>query len=170
MRPCKTPDCPNICKLKQWQDLLSMSKPWRSRPVHCIVCIHKISFPRNVHLMHVLVNAIFFKTPFLHVCALLDVRKHSSNYVYECTLNMHYCTKLWHALTQARAPFSMYISYRQTDRQNILLKCHIPIHIYHTLRCTINVIFIYTNGQKKGYTVYTLNYSLVNLKHSIFLT
>ena len=29
---------------------------------------------------------------------------------------------------------------------------------------------IYTNGQKKGYTVYMLNYSPVYLKHSIFLT
>ena len=28
----------------------------------------------------------------------------------------------------------------------------------------------YTNGQKKGYTVYMSNYSIVNLKHSMFLT
>ena len=28
----------------------------------------------------------------------------------------------------------------------------------------------YTNGQKKGYTEYMSNYSLVNLKHSMFLT
>ena len=29
---------------------------------------------------------------------------------------------------------------------------------------------IYTNGQKKGFTVYISNYSIVKLKHSIFLT
>ena len=29
---------------------------------------------------------------------------------------------------------------------------------------------IYTNGQKKGYTEYMSDYSLVNLKHSMFLT
>ena len=28
----------------------------------------------------------------------------------------------------------------------------------------------YTNGQKKGYTVYMSNYSIVKIKHLIFLT
>ena len=41
-----------------------------------------------------------------------------------------------------------------------------PVYVLH-------IIFLnskYTNGQKKGYTVYMLNYSLVNLEHSIVLT
>ena len=32
------------------------------------------------------------------------------------------------------------------------------------------ILSTYTNGQKKGYTVYMSNYSIVNLKHSSFLT
>ena len=37
--------------------------------------------------------------------------------------------------------------------------------------CCLNTgTYIYTNGQKKGYTVYMSNYAVVNLKHSSFLT
>ena len=36
--------------------------------------------------------------------------------------------------------------------------------------CNVSFDGQYTNGHKKGYTVYMSNYSIVYLKHSIFLT
>ena len=40
----------------------------------------------------------------------------------------------------------------------------------NTFEYNKNNFTIYTNGQKKGYTVYMSNYSIVNSKQSSFLT